>query len=367
MISQGSSLRSNFNSSMQPNLFKARASHDCDSDIFGHNSPTDRAGEHIEPFEDVESHPVSNKKLWCLRFQLFFGVIVLRSEIPSGICAKLRTVAASNNRDHPTRSLYYCLFGPHTYIFVLRAHPVRGESHNQRNATGEVATTSPPFYNKPLRSHVLLCEGWTRHDLHILVTAPFCWLVSHSVTHKHELWIWFTLSYAMMKALLRLAAIWDTKQTGVERRHYNLLPQFCAGFNDAKRQHLSTINTYSDLSFTTIQKQTYRRKQLMDHSDDNSLTALLTKREQVRFREIVNTCTERRAEKRIQRTAWILSQVLRTTLCEHVNGLCPAGWLNEQSITKHWFQSARTVHIVGPLAATIVTNHWGEGIFGWCH
>jgi len=22
--------------------------------------------------------------------------------------------------------------------------------------------------------------------------------------------------------------------------------------------------------------------------------------------------------------------------------LCPAGWLNEQSITKHWFQSVRT-------------------------
>jgi len=26
------------------------------------------------------------------------------------------------------------------YIFVLRAHHVRGESHNQRNTTGEVAT-----------------------------------------------------------------------------------------------------------------------------------------------------------------------------------------------------------------------------------
>ena len=65
---------------------------------------------------------------------------VLRSEIPSGMCAKIRTVAASNYRDHPTRSLYYCLFAPHTYIFVLRAHHVRGESHNQRNTTGEVAT-----------------------------------------------------------------------------------------------------------------------------------------------------------------------------------------------------------------------------------
>ena len=40
--------------------------------------------------------------------------------------------------------------------------------------------------------------------------------------------------------------------------------------------------------------------------------------------------------------AWILSHVLRKTLCEHVNGWCPAGWPNEQSITKHWFQSVRT-------------------------
>jgi len=35
---------------------------------------------------------------------------------------------------------YYCLLAPRIYIFVLRAYPVRGESHNQRNATGEVAT-----------------------------------------------------------------------------------------------------------------------------------------------------------------------------------------------------------------------------------
>ena len=130
---------------------------------------------------------------------------------------------------------------------------------------------------------------------------------------------------------------------GVARWHCTIYClEFCAGFNDAKRQHLSTINTNSDLSFTTIQKQTYRRKQLMDQSDDNSLTALLTKREQVRFRDVVNTCTERQAEKRIQRTAWLLSYMLRKTLCEHVNGLCPAGWINEQSITKRWFQSVHT-------------------------
>jgi len=49
------------------------------------------------------------------------------------------------------------------------------------------------------------------------VTVYQCWRVSHSVTHKHELWIWFTLSCAMKKALLRLAAVRDTIQAGEMR------------------------------------------------------------------------------------------------------------------------------------------------------
>jgi len=79
------------------------------------------------------------------------------------------TVAIGNSEQHMRKALhrgtkqqsrsciaisYYCLLAPHIYIFVLRAHPVRGESQNQRNATGEVATTSPPFYNEPHRTHV---------------------------------------------------------------------------------------------------------------------------------------------------------------------------------------------------------------------
>jgi len=70
--------------------------------------------------------------------------MVLQSESSSGMCAKLHTVAASNNRDHPTRSLYYCLFAPHMYGIVLRAHSVRGEPPIQRNASGEFATMSLP-------------------------------------------------------------------------------------------------------------------------------------------------------------------------------------------------------------------------------
>jgi len=52
------------------------------------------------------------------------------------------------------RNHSYYLLAPRIYIVVLRAHPVRGESHNQRNATIEVATTTPHFYNEPHRSHV---------------------------------------------------------------------------------------------------------------------------------------------------------------------------------------------------------------------
>ena len=60
-----------------------------------------------------------------------------------------------------------------TYMYgvVLHAHPVRGESHNQPITTGEVATTSPPFYNELHLSHVLCVKAelrttftsWSKH------------------------------------------------------------------------------------------------------------------------------------------------------------------------------------------------------------
>ena len=70
---------------------------------------------------------------------------LLRLGSPSAMCAKLRTVAASNNKVHLTRSLCYCLFARHIYGVVLRAHSVRGEPRIQHNANWEVATTSPSF------------------------------------------------------------------------------------------------------------------------------------------------------------------------------------------------------------------------------
>ena len=61
---------------------------------------------------------------------------------------------------------------PYLYNGVIfHAHPVRDESHNQRNTTGEVATTSPPFCNDPHRSHFLCVKAeldttstsWSQH------------------------------------------------------------------------------------------------------------------------------------------------------------------------------------------------------------
>jgi len=50
------------------------------------------------------------------------STILLRSEIPSGMCAKLRTVAASNNRVHMPWSLYYCLLAPHICMVLFFTH-----------------------------------------------------------------------------------------------------------------------------------------------------------------------------------------------------------------------------------------------------
>ena len=44
------------------------------------------------------------------------------------------------------------------YIVVLRAHPVRDESHNQRNATGEVVIKQSPFSTHHSESAVMLLQ-----------------------------------------------------------------------------------------------------------------------------------------------------------------------------------------------------------------
>ena len=86
---------------------------------------------------------------------------------------------ASIGRDSTSQSLFrdrsIIACSCHVYMgVILRAHSVRGESRIHRNASGEVATSSPPFYNEPHRSQSSFCEGCTWHDVHILVITPFC-------------------------------------------------------------------------------------------------------------------------------------------------------------------------------------------------
>ena len=107
-----------------------------------------------------------------------------------------------------------------------------------------------------------------------------CWRVSHSVTHKHELWIWFTLSYAMMKALLRLAAVRDTKQTGELRGdtvHFIASSSALVLMMQNGRIYRPLTQTATCLLRLYSSKH-IAKKQLVDQADDNSLTALLTKK-----------------------------------------------------------------------------------------
>ena len=112
------------------------------------------------------------------------------------------------------RSLFYCLFAPHKCMVLFFTHIPFVVNHSI-NATPPERLQQHPLLFTTYRSHVLCVKAELR-------TTFTSWSQNHfvdvslslSVTHMHELWIWFTLSYAMMKALLRLAAVRDTKQAG---------------------------------------------------------------------------------------------------------------------------------------------------------
>ena len=73
------------------------------------------------------------------------STILLRSEIPSGICAKLCTVAASNNRVHMPWSLYYCLFAPHICMVLFFTHILFVVNHTFNTTPPERLQHYQPF------------------------------------------------------------------------------------------------------------------------------------------------------------------------------------------------------------------------------
>jgi len=98
---------------------------------------------------------------------------MLQSESPSSMCAKLNTVPASNNRVHTPWSLYYCLFAPliygcsfsRTFHSWWTAHSAQQQPRGRNNI--------PSFLQRTASIACSFCEGFTWHELHILVTAPF--------------------------------------------------------------------------------------------------------------------------------------------------------------------------------------------------
>jgi len=117
----------------------------------------------------------------------------------------------------------------------------------KQRAAQKAESNAQRRWGRSSRTLLLACEDSPLNPGH----STICSGVSRSVTHKHELWIWFPLSYEgviQARGCLR-------HETGrrVERWHCGIYClEFCAGFNDAKRKHLSTITTNSNLSFTTI-------------------------------------------------------------------------------------------------------------------
>jgi len=90
--------------------------------------------------------------------------MLLRSEIPSGICAKLRTVAASNNRVHMPWSLYYCLFEPHICMVLFFTHIPFVVNHTI-NATPPERLQQCYHPSSPFQLWVLLARPTTTNTL----------------------------------------------------------------------------------------------------------------------------------------------------------------------------------------------------------
>jgi len=116
--------------------------------------------------------------------------VVLRSESLSGKCAKLHTVAASNNRDHMPWSLYYSLFVPHIYMWLFFTH-IPFVVNRTFNATPtERLQQHHLFLQRIMPIAHSFCEGCTWHDLHILVTAPFCYDRKAQVASVQSFTLW---------------------------------------------------------------------------------------------------------------------------------------------------------------------------------
>jgi len=117
-------------------------------------------------------------------------ILLLRSEIPSGMCAKLRTAAASNNRVHMPWSLYYCLFAPHIkQMFARRCLHIRATYKTDvfENLGGDNCPVAP----LSLRAWFQACDrSWWQRDLTIVVCGSWQDEVNPVKIWSEKIWLW---------------------------------------------------------------------------------------------------------------------------------------------------------------------------------
>ena len=92
---------------------------------------------------------------------------------------------SKHNRDHARNLSYYCLLVLQIWWCyssrTSRSWWITQSTQHHRRGCNNI----PSFLQRTTPIARSLCEGWAPHNLHILVTAPFCWSVSHSVNLIH--------------------------------------------------------------------------------------------------------------------------------------------------------------------------------------
>jgi len=120
---------------------------------------------------------------WTL--QVSDNALLLRSESPSGKRAKLRTVAASNNRNHTQRSLYYCLFALRIYsCFSSRTFRSWWTAHS--NATPaewlqHYSRWRTRWYSRVTKDRTRGFKHWLVKQTQLCVTLITLWSHSRSL------------------------------------------------------------------------------------------------------------------------------------------------------------------------------------------
>jgi len=127
------------------------------------------------------SPPFCRFNLWLWKLHLSWpshpghSIILLQSGSPSGKYAKLRTVAASSNRDHAPRSLYYCLFAPYMQSDLVYMNYV--VSSNKVGLTRYLDNRNRKY--KERNSFLSKCLIWVLFFAHIPFVVLIVWSESY--------------------------------------------------------------------------------------------------------------------------------------------------------------------------------------------